>query len=117
MTNTIMSKTLMAAAAVALTTVSFASTANAETRITRTAVVDYSDLDLNSDEGRSTFQGRIKGAVRKVCGTFSIRQLNERKDHSNCVDEANLSAKRASVTIMAAAAAGRPIETAMAFKN
>ena len=117
MTNSMMSKTLMAAAAVALTTVSFASTANAATQTTRTVAVQYGDLDLNSAEGRSTFQGRIKGAVRKVCGSYNTREIKAVQDYSNCVDQANLSANRATVTIMAAAAAGVPIETTMVLNN
>jgi len=112
MTNNIVSKTLMAAAAVALTSASFAGTASAQTREVRTAVVNYADLDLNSETGRATFQGRIKGAVRKVCGSYDTRNLSDIQDHSQCVEEANMSAKRATVTLMAAVAAGEPTETA-----
>ncbi len=33
------------------------------------AVVRTADLNLASDEGRSTLMGRIAGAVNRVCGT------------------------------------------------
>ncbi len=117
MTNSIFSKAMIAVAAIAVTTTGFSAAASAQSRVTRTAVVEYSDLDLTTDAGRSTFNGRIKGAVRRVCGTHNARVLYEARDHSNCVEEANLSAKRASVTIMAAAATGKPLQTAMVVKN
>ena len=117
MTNSIFTKTLCAAAALALTATSFSNTASAQSHTTSTAVVNYSDLDRTSDVGRATFEVRIKGAIRKVCGSYDTRNLKDSMDHRNCVDEANLSAKRASVTVMAAAAAGTPIETAMVINN
>jgi UrcA family protein len=35
---------------------------------TSTVVVNYSDLDLNRDEGTQTLYARLKSAARQVCG-------------------------------------------------
>jgi len=117
MTNSIFTKALCAAAAIAVTATGFSASANAQNRAMRTAVVDYADLDLNSDDGQSTLQGRLKGAVRKVCGSYDPKSLIDMQDHGTCMKEANASAQRASVTIMAAAQSGKPVETAMVISN
>ncbi len=117
MSNTIFTKALCAAAAIAVSATGFSVSANAQTRVVRTAVVNYADLDLDSDDGRATLQGRLRGAVRKVCGSYDSRSLAEMRDHGICMDEANASAQRASVTIMAAAKSGKPVETAMVISN
>ncbi|VAV96922.1 hypothetical protein MNBD_ALPHA04-1287, partial [hydrothermal vent metagenome] len=82
-------------------------------RISRTAEVQFGDLDLTTKDGKSTFHGRIKGAVRQVCGSFDSKSLVDTQDHGNCVQEAKLSARQASVTILAAAKAGKLTQTAM----
>jgi len=117
MKNGIFGKALIAAAAVAVTTGGFATTVSAQAREARTAIVEYGDLDLTSSHGQAVFQGRVKGAVRKVCGSYDTRDIHEVQDHGRCTDEASLSAKRASVSILAAAAAGKPIATAMVLKR
>ncbi|AMO72932.1 UrcA family protein [Sphingorhabdus sp. M41] len=117
MSNSIFTKTLCAAAAIAVTATGFSASASAQSRVVRTAVVDYADLDLNSEDGQSTLQGRLKGAVRKVCGSYDAKSLVDMQDHSVCMNEANASAQRASVTIMAAAKSGAPVKTAMVISN
>lgn len=117
MLNNIFTKALCAAAAIAVTATGFSASANAQSRTVRTAVVDYADLDLNSEDGQATLQGRLKGAVRKVCGSYDSKNLVDVRDHGVCMDQANASAQRASVTIMAAAKSGKPLETAMAISN
>jgi UrcA family protein len=117
MSNNIFTKALCAAAAIAITATGFSASANAQSRIVRTAIVDYADLDLNSEDGQATLQGRLKGAVRKVCGSYDSKNLVDVRDYSVCIDQANASAQRASVTIMAAAKSGKPVETAMAISN
>ncbi|WP_373490718.1 UrcA family protein [Parasphingorhabdus sp.] len=117
MTNNIFSKTLCAAAAIAVTATGLSASANAQNRTVRTATVQYADLDLNSEDGQSTLQGRLKGAVRKVCGSYDAKNLIDAQDHGTCMAEANASAQRASVTIMAAAKSGKPVETAMVISN
>tara|TARA_R110000824_G_scaffold225065_2_gene412712 strand:+ start:27 stop:380 length:354 start_codon:yes stop_codon:yes gene_type:complete len=117
MTNSIFTKTLCAAAAIAVTVTGFSASANAQNRTVRTAVVSYADLDLDSENGQSTLQGRLKGAVRKVCGSYDSKNLIDAKDHGVCMEQANASAQRASVTIMAAAKSGKPVETAMVISN
>lgn len=110
-------KALCAAAAIAVSATGFSSSAYAQNRIVRTAVVSYADLDLNSEDGQSTLQGRLKGAVRKVCGSYDSRSLKEVRDHGACIEEASASAQRASVTIMAAVKSGKPVETAMVISH
>ncbi|QJB70044.1 UrcA family protein [Parasphingorhabdus halotolerans] len=117
MTKTLLNKALMAAAAVAITTTGFAASASAQNRTVRSVAVDYSDLDLVSAAGKATLQGRIKGAVRQVCGSYDSKSLRDMADHGNCMEQASNSAQRATVTIMAAAAAGKPIKTALLVKN
>jgi len=117
MTNSTFGKTITAATAIAVAAIGFSASANAQARETHSAVVQYADLDLTSATGQATFQGRIKGAVRKVCGSYDTKVISEIQDHGRCVDEASLSAKKASVTIMAAAAARTPIETAMVVRK
>ena len=117
MSNTLFTKALCAAAAIAVTVTGFSASASAQNRTVRTATVSYSDLDLNSEDGQATLQGRLKGAVRKVCGSYDSKNLIDIQDHDTCMDQANASAQRASVTIMAAAKSGKPVETAMVISN
>ncbi|PHR14313.1 MAG: hypothetical protein COA41_17220 [Sphingopyxis sp.] len=117
MSNTIFTKTLSAAAAIAMTATGFSATAHAQDRTIRTAAVEYADLDLTSEDGQSTLQGRLKGAVRKVCGSFDAKNLVDTQDHRVCMNEAQASAQRASVTIMAAVKSGKPLATAMVISN
>ena len=117
MSNTIFTKALCAAAAIAVTATGFSASAHAQTRTVRPAVVDYADLDLNSHDGQATLQGRLKGAVRKVCGSYDPKNLVDVQDYGVCMTEANASAQRASVTIMAAAKSGKPVETALVISN
>tara|TARA_R110000765_G_scaffold423131_1_gene531562 strand:+ start:69 stop:422 length:354 start_codon:yes stop_codon:yes gene_type:complete len=117
MSNIIFTKALCAAAAIAITATGLSASANAQNRTVRSVEVSYADLDLNSEDGQSTLQGRLKGAVRKVCGSYDSKNLVEMQDHSACMEQASASAQRASVTIMAAAKAGKSTETAMAISN
>ncbi len=117
MSNIIVTKALCAAAAIAVTAAGFSVSANAQNRSVRSVEVSYADLDLNSENGQSTLQGRLKGAVRKVCGSFNSKSLVDVQDFGACMEEANASAQRASVTIMAAAKAGKPVVTAMVISN
>ncbi len=109
----LMNKAMCAAAALALTAAGLSASANAQSSITRTAEVQFGDLDLTTDDGKSTFHDRIKGAVRQVCGSFDSKSLVDMRDHGSCMQEARLSAKQASVTILAAAEAGELTQTAM----
>tara|TARA_R110002124_G_scaffold81870_1_gene215391 strand:+ start:223 stop:720 length:498 start_codon:yes stop_codon:yes gene_type:complete len=117
MSNSIFTRSLCAAAAIAVTATGFSASAIAQNRAERTAVVSYADLDLNSEDGQATLQGRLKGAVRKVCGGYDSKSLIDAQDYAVCMDQANASAKRASVTLMAAVKSGKPVETAMVISN
>lgn len=39
----------------------------------RSVTVDYSDLDLSRSAGAATLYTRLKGAARRVCGSFESR--------------------------------------------
>ncbi|VWX60960.1 UrcA family protein [Sphingorhabdus sp. 109] len=117
MSNINFTKSLGAAAAIAVAAAGFATSASAQNRVTRTATVEYADLDLTSEDGQSTLQGRLKGAVRKVCGSVDTKNLADMQDHQTCMQEANASAQRASVTIMAAAKSNKPVETAVVISK
>ena len=101
-------KAILSAVALSVAAVGVAVPANAETR---SVAVQYGDLDLASAEGKATLKGRLKGAVRKVCGTADIRNQKESADVENCNVQANQTARKAVVTIMTASQAG----TAAAF--
>ena len=117
MSNIIFTKALCAAAAIAVSATGFSVSASAQNRTQRSVEVSYADLDLNSEDGQATLQGRLKGAVRKVCGSYDSKNLVDLQDHGACIQEAKASAQRASVTIMAAAKSGKPVKTAMAISN
>ncbi len=117
MSNTIFTKALCAAAAIAVTATGFSASAQAQSRTVRTVTVDYADLDLASEDGQSTLQGRLRGAVRTVCGSYDSKNLVEVRDHGVCMNEAQASAQRASVTLMAAVKSGKPVETAMVVSH
>ncbi|MEW4467708.1 UrcA family protein [Parasphingorhabdus sp. JC815] len=116
MKNAILNKGLCVAGAITAMAVSaagFSTTANAQIRETRSVEVSYADLDLTTADGQLTLEGRLKGAVKQVCGSFDRRSLHEMADHGNCVEEANLTANRAKVSLIAQAKAGTLRETAM----
>jgi len=117
MAESIFTRTVLAAASATLVATGLSATANAQSREVRTALVEYGDLNLLSDDGKATLKGRINGAIRKVCGTYDTRAIRDRMDHSKCWEEASMSAKQASVTIMAVAAAGKLKETAMVIRR
>ncbi len=106
MRNSILSKGLCAAAAIAVTVTGFSASASAQGRTTKSVEVSYADLDLTSADGQQTLDGRIKGAVRQVCGSYNSKSLRDMADHSGCVKEAKFSAKRAKVSLIARAEAG-----------
>lgn len=75
MKNSILSKGLFSAAAIAVTATGFSAITSAQNRITKSVEVSYADLDLTSADGKATLDGRIRGAVRQVCGTYDLRYL------------------------------------------
>ena len=117
MAKSIFTRTVLAAASATLVATGLSAAANAQSREVRTALVEYGDLDLMSDEGKATLEGRIKGAIRKVCGTSDTRAITDWMDHSQCWEEASMSAQQGKVTILAAAAAGKLKETTMVIRR
>lgn len=106
MKNSILTKGFFVAAAMAVTATGFSASASAQGRTTKSVEVSYAGLDLTSADGRATLDGRIRGAVRQVCGSYDRRDLYEMTDHRSCMQEANFSAKRAKVSLIAKAEAG-----------
>lgn len=117
MKRSIFPRTVFAATCAILVATGTSTAASAQWREVRTATVGYGDLNLLSDEGKATLQGRIRGAIRSVCGTYDTRSIKDRMDHNQCWEEASTSARQASVTIMAEAAAGKLKETAMVIRR
>jgi len=58
---------------------------------TRSVVVRYSDLNLNSQAGVASLHKRIRNAAESVCSELNNRVLGLRDLYNNCVDEAVLS--------------------------
>lgn len=81
-----MIKTLVLAAA------AFAAVPALAQETTVSMKVAYGDLDLGSAAGAATLNGRIKAAVRQVCGTGSSRSLAEFQSIHRCRVAARASA-------------------------
>jgi len=110
-------RTVFTAAFATLVATGLSATTNAQAREVRTAFVEYGDLNLLSDAGKATLEGRIKGAIRKVCGSYNTRDVRDMMDHSKCRKQASRSAKQATVTILTAAAEGKLKDTAMVVRK
>jgi UrcA family protein len=60
----------------------------------RSLAVSYADLDLGSEAGRSTFDNRLRQAVRELCGIASAADLRGQNRVDACREE--LTARAAS---------------------
>lgn len=60
------------------------SDAQASEQIIFTQTVHYSDLDLNTVEGRRVFDRRMLTAVQKVCGAMSSADLSGQNAARRC---------------------------------
>lgn len=67
------------------------------------AVVDYGDLDLTKEAGRTTFDKRIDRAVRKVCQPGWTRSVREVAATRACILEKRAELAVARDTIVARA--------------
>ncbi|KHK90203.1 UrcA family protein [Novosphingobium malaysiense] len=65
----------------------------AESRIQRTAVVKYSDLDLQQPRQLAVLDRRLREAVWQVCGKPVMPGLKRFDDWHRCVGEARKSAE------------------------
>jgi len=54
---------------------------------TRSIAISYSDLDLGSAAGRDALDGRIRQAIRQVCGTASPADLRGQNRVDDCREE------------------------------
>lgn len=50
-------------------------------------LVRYNDLDLDSQAGRDTLTTRLDSAVRRVCGSADVRNLDEFSGMIDCREE------------------------------
>ncbi|WP_340586900.1 UrcA family protein [Erythrobacter alti] len=59
----------------------------------RMVIVEFGDLNLQSEAGRDTLEGRIRGAVRVVCGhTTEVQSVSERTAYRQCSRQATSTA-------------------------
>jgi len=76
----------------ALAVLSLAAPATAKEIDDRSVTVTFADLDLASDAGLATLQGRVQAAVKEVCARPSIRDLAAvatwRKCRADALDQA-----------------------------
>ena len=73
-----------AAGVIAVVLLAATATSHAEP-VARHASVSYADLNLNTHEGVSTLQRRVRAAVKTVCGPPpDLRELNEMRAEREC---------------------------------
>jgi UrcA family protein len=89
-------RTAVAIAAVAATLIVAAPRAAHADALAPSVKVDYSDLNLTSDQGSRALYSRIVYAARAVCvtGDGSIRNLHQYAIERSCVDSAVANAVR-----------------------
>ena len=73
----------------ALSVAAFTAPASAETR---SVAVVVADLDLTTRSGMEELEGRIRGAVARICGRTQTRKVADGLDQKRCVEEATASA-------------------------
>lgn len=73
---------------VALAAVAVSGLAAAGPRETRSVVVHYGDLNLNSQAGIARLHKRIENAAESVCGPLETRILGLRDAYESCVANA-----------------------------
>jgi UrcA family protein len=78
---------LLYATAIALTVVALPAAANDEI-ITKSTVVRFGDLNLESEAGARTLYERIRAAARQVCDDTSGSLLFEARTYHACFDNA-----------------------------
>ena len=61
---------------------------------TVTTSVQYADLDLSTDAGLATLEGRIQAAAKRICGKAEVRDVHDAADQQRCLREAGEAAAR-----------------------
>ncbi len=51
-------------------------------------VVNYADLDLDTDQGAAALQRRLVAAARRACGTPDLRELRQSRQARDCAESA-----------------------------
>lgn len=69
----------------ALAALSLSVLASPTTAETRTVSVPYGDLDISSSPGLATLEGRIRKAIRTVCGRADPLNLASRRAQRRCM--------------------------------
>ena len=57
-----------------------------------TTIVNYGDLNLDSEQGAKVMYARLRNAAKKVCHSFEGRDLIEKRLWQGCFDKAVASA-------------------------
>ena len=73
----------------ALSLAAFAAPASAEMK---SVPVKLADIDLNSPSGMDELEGRIRGAVARICGRTLVRKVADGLDQKRGVEQATASA-------------------------
>ena len=80
-------KTITTLAAAMLATFTAAPALAQDAPSPRSVAVSFADLDLGSEAGRSTFDNRLRQAVRQDCGTASSADLRGQNQVDACREE------------------------------
>lgn len=84
----------------AIAALAFAVSATSAWAEQRSVQVDYSDLDLSSDTAVALLEGRIRTAVRTVCGAPDHRNVRAAQSWKQCREGAQASAYRQLAAIL-----------------
>ena len=68
---------------------------------TTTITVPIADLDLSTEAGRATLEGRVRAAIVRICGTVEVRNIRQSADREKCRVETEASARAAIARVTA----------------
>lgn len=92
----------------ALATIALAAAAPAAADEINTVEVEWQDLNLSTESGQDTLQGRISAAINEVCPRGEVRSVRDTMDAQTCREMAQEDAdqqvqqlRRGSVRILA----------------
>ena len=78
--------------------------------------VSYRDLDLRTAAGRATLQGRLNGAVRKLCPRYYAVGIGEILERGRCLRQTSADARRQARIVIARASLEGTRDTALAAR-
>ena len=77
----------------ALAALSLAAVATPASAETVSVGIQIADLDLTTASGAEALEGRIRGAVARICRRAEVRKVADGADRQRCVEEATASAR------------------------